>query len=170
MSLRRALKVKLYNILRTYRFQAIHPLLDPQSKTLLDIGCSELYFYLQLKDRYQITLADYEPQHELIQKENVQALSFPDRSFDIVLCQQVLEHVLNPVQAISELKRITKKQLLITVPYEPFFTMARFFLWEKNHLWAVTPGILRHYLGPPDYEKKILLKRYYLALWNFKTA
>lgn len=169
MSLRQALKVKLYNILRTYRWKVIHPLLDPQSKTLLDIGCSELYFYSQLKDRYEITLADYEPQHELIQKEDVENLSFHDRSFDIVLCQQVLEHVLNPVQALSELKRITKKQLLITVPYEPFFTIARFCLWEKNHLWAVTPGILKHYLGTPTYERKIIFKRYYLGVWTLNN-
>ena len=167
MSLRQALKVKLYNILRTYRFKVIHPLLDAQSQTLLDIGCSELYFYHQLKSQYEITLADYEPQHELIQKEDVQNLSFADRSFDIVLCQQVLEHVSNPVPAIQELRRVTRRQLIITVPYEPFFTIARFCLWEKNHLWAITPKALERYLGKPTYERKIICKRYYVGVWTF---
>lgn len=41
-------------------------------------------------------------------------LPFKDESFDIVLCSEVLEHVTRPVQAICELKRITKKALLIT--------------------------------------------------------
>jgi len=167
MSLRQAIKVKLYNILRTYRFKVIHPLLDPQSQTLLDIGCAELYFYHQLKSRFEITLADYEPQHELIQKEDVQNLSFADRSFDIVLCQQVLEHVSNPVPAIQELRRVTRRQLIITIPYEPFFTLARFCLWEKNHLWAITPKALEHYLGKPTYERKIICKRYYVGVWTF---
>jgi len=41
-------------------------------------------------------------------------LPFKDASFDIVLCSEVLEHVVDPLKAIYELKRITKKALLIT--------------------------------------------------------
>ncbi len=41
-------------------------------------------------------------------------LPFEDGAFDIVLCSEVLEHVTNPIQAICELKRITKKALIIT--------------------------------------------------------
>lgn len=41
-------------------------------------------------------------------------LPFKDEAFDVVLCSETLEHVSNPVQAICELKRITKKALIIT--------------------------------------------------------
>ncbi|MBN1844852.1 MAG: class I SAM-dependent methyltransferase [Sedimentisphaerales bacterium] len=170
MNLIHAIKVKLYNAIRLYRWKVIRRLLDPQGKTLLDIGCSELFFYQRLKDRYEITLADCDPQHERIQRQDVQHLEYADRSFDIVLCQQVLEHVADPVRALGELQRVTRRQLIISVPYEPFFSLARFCHWEKNHLWAVTPRALEHHLGPPASERKIFFKRYYVGLWTFPAS
>ncbi len=161
------LKVKIYNLIRSYRWEVVSRLLDDNSKTLLDIGCQELFFYEKLKGKYRITLADSAPRNHLVKKEDVQELSFADKSFDIVLCQQVLEHVLNPVKAISELKRVAIKQLIISVPYEPFFTLCRFFIWEKEHFWAITPQILKFYLGDPVYENKVFFKRYYLGVWKF---
>ena len=166
MSVIKTLKIWIYKQLRSYRWTKIQPLLDKSSQSLLDIGCQELYFYEQLKKTYQVTLADYEPRHDCILKEDVQQLSFKDNAFDIVLCQQVLEHVPDPVRAIKELQRVAAGQLIITVPYEPFFTLARFGSWEKEHLWAVTPTALRHHLGKPAYERKLILKRYYLGVWN----
>jgi SAM-dependent methyltransferase len=43
----------------------------------------------------------------------------PDAQFDSVLCNQVLEHVFNPEQFMSELARVLKPggQLLLTVPF-----------------------------------------------------
>lgn len=157
---------QIYSLIKNYRFKVISKLLDANSKTLLDIGCETLFYYNKLKKRYDITLADYSPKDKVIKKEDVQNLSFKDKSFDIVLCQQVLEHVPNPVKAISELKRVTKKQLIITVPYEPFFTLFRFFNWEKEHLWAVTPKLLKFHLGKPAYENKFFFKRYYIGIWK----
>lgn len=167
MKFTKILKVQIYNLIRSYRFRVVSKLLDYHSKTLLDIGCDELFFYDKLKDKYEITLADCAPRTEQIKKEDVQNLSLADNSFDIVLCQQVLEHVPNPVKAILELRRVTAKQLIISVPYEPFFTLCRFLTWEAEHLWAVTPRLLKFYLGEPVYEKKVCLKRYYVAVWKF---
>lgn len=112
-------------------------------------------------------MADYHPRHDSILKEDIQQLSFNDHQFDIVLCQQVLEHVPDPVKAIKELRRVAARQLIITVPYEPFFSIARLCCWEKEHLWAVTPLVLKHYLGAPIFENKLFFKRYYLGVWNF---
>jgi ubiquinone/menaquinone biosynthesis C-methylase UbiE len=161
------LKVKIYNAIRTYRFKVVQNLLDESGTNLLDIGCQELVFYEKLKEKYKITAADYAPRHDSIKQEDVQNLSFADNSFDIVICQQVLEHVPHPVRAMAELKRVARKQLIISVPYEPFFTLARFLTWEKEHLWAVTPKALNYHLGQPVYEKKLFFKRYYLAAWKF---
>jgi len=167
MNFIKILKVQIYNLIRSYRFRVVNKLLDDHSKTLLDIGCDELFFYDKLKDKYDITLADCSPRTEQIKKEDVQNLSFADNSFDIVLCQQVLEHVPDPVKAILELKRVAAKQLVISVPYEPFFTLCRFLTWEAEHLWAITPRLLKFHLGDPVYENKICLKRYYIGVWKF---
>jgi len=49
---------------------------------------------------------------------DIHCLPFPDRSFDIVICSEVLEHVKNPNRAIKELSRVLKPQkvLGISVP------------------------------------------------------
>lgn len=133
---------------------------------MLDIGCRDTSLYVLLKDKYEVTLADISPSSDLITKEDVQDLSFRDKSFDIVLCQQVLEHVADPVKAIAELKRVAKKQLIITVPYEPFFTALQFSFWEKEHLWAIRPSALKRHLGNPVYEKIFFLRRYYIGIWE----
>lgn len=48
--------------------------------------------------------------------ENGESLSYPDASFDVVICTHTLEHVLDIQKAISELRRVCKKQLIIVVP------------------------------------------------------
>lgn len=164
----RSLKVTIYNAIRTRRCRLIKELLDTEhSHTLLDIGCRDFYFHDQLKDTFEITLADYQPADPRIQQENVESMTFQNHSFDIVLCQQVLEHVPQPVKAMRELRRVARNQLVISVPYEPFFSLARGLYWEKEHLWAVTPMALRSHLGPPTFETTFFFKRYYIAMWQF---
>ncbi|KUP05260.1 methyltransferase family protein [Bacillus coahuilensis p1.1.43] len=43
----------------------------------------------------------------------------PANTFDIIICTEVLEHTLNPFDAVEELKRILKPKgkLLLTVPF-----------------------------------------------------
>lgn len=42
---------------------------------------------------------------------------FPDRSFDLVTAVEVVEHLASPEQAVAELKRISSRFVLVTVPY-----------------------------------------------------
>ncbi len=48
-------------------------------------------------------------------------LPFSDNSFDTVMCSEVLEHLEDTDRAISELKRVARHHVLITVPREPYF-------------------------------------------------
>lgn len=55
-------------------------------------------------------LADYEV--------NIEAIGFPDNSFDLIICSHVLAHVVNEKEAISEMKRVLKPDgILIIVTY-----------------------------------------------------
>lgn len=159
----------IYVWIKQYRWKEVIPLLNKKNKKLLDVGCQDLSLYKRLKKDFEVTLVDFSPKHPDVKKENVQKLSFADTSFDTVLCFQVLEHTTDPVKAIKELRRVTKTDLFISVPNEPFFTLFRFMIWEKEHLWAITPKALKHYLGKPVVEKKIFFGRYYLAKWTFKN-
>lgn len=135
--------------------------------TVADIGCKTTY----LKDKIEqqgnkCVSIDINPVKGVIYG-NVENLKYPDNHFDVVICSEVLEHLYNPIKAMGELKRVTKKKLIISIPYEPFFTIWRFMIWEFGHLWTIHPKILKKYIGESDFEKKIIGRRYYIAVWNF---
>ena len=92
----------------------------------LDVGARDGYISLALASRIDsVTALDLEApdiQHEKITpiKGDITQLAFPDDSFDVVLCAEVLEH-LRPSQlklACQELLRVSKKYAVIGVPYK----------------------------------------------------
>ena len=57
---------------------------------------------------------------------SVVELPFPDRSFDVVGCFEVLEHLPGdlPRRALSELARVARQAVVLSVPHEPMFCLA----------------------------------------------
>src|SRR5215217_6204663 len=53
-------------------------------------------------------------------------LPFPDCSFDVVGCFEVLEHLSGdlPRRALSELARVARRAVVLSVPHEPLFCLA----------------------------------------------
>ena len=107
---------------------------------------------------------DLNPKNDKIEKQDIRKLTYKNNSFDTVCCLQVLEHIYNPLQAINELKRVARKRIIISVPFEPWFSLCRL-SWNKEHLWAIRPEVLEHYIGKPSY-KKIFLFRWYLMIFE----
>lgn len=62
---------------------------------------------------------------------NALRLPFADKSFDVVVCMEVLEHLDHPDSGLAELKRVARQHLLLSVPNEPLFRGANF-LRGKN--------------------------------------
>lgn len=54
---------------------------------------------------------------------DVYALPFADNSIDLVLCNEVLEHLLQPQRALAELQRVSRRYCLLSVPHEPYFRL-----------------------------------------------
>lgn len=69
--------------------------------TATEIGESELALAKGLAERTGVRNIDFSV-------EDVHALSFADDTFDIVHTHQVLQHVADPVQALREMRRVTK--------------------------------------------------------------
>lgn len=102
-------------------------LLPPSSEKVLEIGCREGYFTLQLAQRYPLVYALDLEMPSFDAPENVikcrgditRPLDFADSTFDLVVCTEVLEHI-DPERlsfACSELIRVCNDRLLISVPY-----------------------------------------------------
>jgi ubiquinone/menaquinone biosynthesis C-methylase UbiE len=53
--------------------------------------------------------------------QSVYELEFEDEAFDLVLCLEVLEHLERPERALSELCRVSRSDLVLSVPHEPWF-------------------------------------------------
>ncbi len=57
---------------------------------------------------------------------SVVGLPFPDKSFDVVGCFEVLEHLPDdlPRQALAEMARVARRAVVLSVPHEPLFCLA----------------------------------------------
>ena len=106
-----------------------------EASSLLDAGCGEGFAIDYLARAFpdlKMTGVDLSPEAIAYAQEqfgdrakfrtgSIYKLPFSDRSFDTVLCSEVLEHVDDPVTAIGELKRVARNYVVITVPREPYF-------------------------------------------------
>lgn len=57
---------------------------------------------------------------------DIQALDFPDNTFDVVHCHQVLQHVADPIQALREMRRVTKPGGVVAARESDFSIMTWF--------------------------------------------
>ncbi len=98
---------------------------------VLDVGCG-LKPYQPLFARYSASYVGVDPvanPHAEL-RGSVEALPVEDGSFDIVLCNQVLEHCDDPAQAIRELIRVTA---------------------AGGRVLASTHGVMPYHPSPTDY-------------------
>jgi len=101
--------------------------------SILDIGARDGFISTLLTGRCaRVTALDLElPSiaHERINcvKGDITALDFADRSFDLVFCAEVLEHIPPPLlgKACSELARVASSLVLVGVPYRQDIRVGR---------------------------------------------
>lgn len=76
---------------------------------ILDVGCNYKPYFPFFEGLFEsyIGLDIHEGEHiDVVAK--AEKIPFPDNSFDVILCFQVLEHIENPEKAISEMRRVLK--------------------------------------------------------------
>ena len=126
-----------------------------QGETVLDVGCGTGFLLDHLKQArpdLALTGVDFiieegtRSRHPDIrfEKANIEKLPFADASFDTVVCTHVLEHILEFRQALSELRRVARRRLIIVVPQEreyrfTFNPHLHFFPYPHSFLRYVTP-------------------------------
>lgn len=102
---------------------------------VIDIGCGE-GFILGSLDFPDITGMDISKNALKIVKEknqtcslcagSIYSLSFKKEIFDLVIATEVLEHLKEPEKALEEIRRVSKKYCIFSVPNEPYFRAANF--------------------------------------------
>ncbi len=65
-------------------------------------------------------------------RADVYDLPFASGSYDLVLCLEVLEHLDAPDRALREIRRVSRRGCLLSVPHEPFFRLGN--LLRGRHL------------------------------------
>lgn len=71
---------------------------------------------------------------------DVHRLPFAEGEFDVVVCTEVLEHVEDPSAVLSELRRVARRRLVVTVPHEPFFRAGNLLRARHVRRGGSTPG------------------------------
>jgi ubiquinone/menaquinone biosynthesis C-methylase UbiE len=89
---------------------------------LLDVGCGNGYFtfyFDKICDAYGVDYSEKMLELNPIKKTyhmDANDLKFEDNSFDVVFCHALLHHVENINKVIQEMKRISKKYIVILEP------------------------------------------------------
>ena len=103
--------------------------------TILDAGCGEGFFsdfLARRNDNWSVTGTDLSADaiayaHKLFGSRvqfataNIYQLPFKDNSFDVVVCSEVLEHLDDPLLALTEIIRVARTGVVLSVPLEPYF-------------------------------------------------
>jgi ubiquinone/menaquinone biosynthesis C-methylase UbiE len=97
-------------------------------RDVLDVGCSNGYVLSVIHDRYpnlKLTGVDFvagksDPGIQFVNAD-VRKLPFDDKSFDVVICSHTIEHIFEIGDFISELKRVTRKKLIVVTPKQRYY-------------------------------------------------
>lgn len=107
---------------------------------LLDVGCGNGFFTYYFDQICDTTGVDFSPKmlkmNPVKKKKLMDAhsLKFKDNQFDIVFCHALLHHVDDLDQVISEMKRVSKKYVVILEPNRnnPLMFLFSLIIKEEN--------------------------------------
>jgi SAM-dependent methyltransferase len=80
-----------------------------------------------------------------VRQESVYQIDRPDRSVDLVILLEVLEHLDDPDRAMAELCRVSRKYVIVGVPREPLWCLMNLARLKYVGGFGNTPGHIRHW-------------------------
>jgi len=101
---------------------------------LLEVGAQRGVLRGHLPENISYISLDMDEQSDYDIDLNKEKMPFDDESFDIVVCLEMLEHVLYPSRVIDELARVLKRDgiMILSMPNEyNFYLRAHYLLGKK---------------------------------------
>lgn len=128
------------------------------AQTILDAGCGEGFTMNKLTKfgiGKKVEGVEYSKEAILLGKKlfpnltfkegSAYELPYKDNSFDLVVCTEVLEHLSEPAKVLKEILRTSKKNVLISVPNEPFFMLGNLMRGKNLSRFGNDPGHINHW-------------------------
>ena len=154
-----------------------------RAESALDIGCGEGYTTENIrKNNKKLKIEGIEYGKKTVEKAkqlhpqitfeegSIYKINRKEKRYDITIALEVLEHLEYPTKGLKELKRVSKKYVLVTVPNEPLWRIINMLRLAYIKEWGNTPGHLNHwstkafkkFLKP--HFKRVIVKN--AILWN----
>lgn len=163
------------SIWHKHRFRVIRNLLPKAGTKVLDVGCHAGTFTEEIAkalpeaevfaidiDRAAIAYAKKKRPKFHFQVAAAERLPFPNKTFDLVTCLEVLEHVKHPKKALAEMRRCLKDNgwMVLLVPTESllfrlgwvFWTKGKGRIWQSAHLHSFNGFRLDNLLSEERFE------------------
>ncbi len=126
-------------------------------KSVLEVGCGEGLLAQHLvsscprPERFEacdLELAQLAPDLDPLihfRSASIYELPWPDASFDLVVCCEVLEHLDDPAGGLHEIARVSRRGVLVSTPREPLWRLLNL---ARGSYWSAlgnTPGHVQHF-------------------------
>lgn len=135
--------------------------LNLQNPEILDAGCGEGFVAGMLHAQnsqahifafdYQQKAIDYAKEHQSpainFSVGDICGINFADKTFDLVCCTEVLEHLPDPAKAVAELLRVADKYVVLSVPNEPWFCLGNLISGKNISRLGNPVDHINHYTG-----------------------
>lgn len=149
-----------------FDFDAIVHSIKGDVSTALEIGCGEGYITDHI-NQMGIPIAGTDVSSRIV---DVARAKFPNRTFfvlsvyelhsvgkefDLIVANEVFEHLEDPDSAIEEVKKIAGKYIMISVPNEPWFRFANILRLKYLNSAGNTPAHVNHW-SKKQFEKFLI--------------
>ena len=143
-------------------YSSVAALLAPRlggARTLLEVGCGAGYSTERLAPLAPagceflacdvgsslVSAAKVRNPGVSLSRQSVYSLALPDKSVDVVVMLEVMEHLDEPARALAELDRVAKRHVIVSTPREPIWRALNFMRGKYMRDLGNTPGHLQHW-------------------------
>lgn len=126
-----------------------------EPRNLLEIGCGEGIVSFFLRERLpavEVIAGDFDAMAlevatallgpNFIVRFDGRAVPFKDKSFDLAMAIEVIEHLREPEKMVKELERVSRKAIIISVPEMPFYQLSNLLLLKNLRRFGEHKGHL----------------------------